>query len=59
MGDTKNTHSLNISFIWTWGYDHALRDQEGSVTFVLSLYNYIVKYHDAFQAFMKVSFHLF
>lgn len=59
MGDTQNTHSLNVSFIWTWGYDHVLHDQEGSVTFVLSLYHYILKYHDAFQAFMKVSFHLF
>lgn len=59
MGDTQNSHGLNISFIWTGGRDHVLHDQEGSATFVLSLYHYTVKYHDAFQAFEKVSLHVF
>lgn len=57
-GHPEQSHSLNISFVWSWEYDHALCDQEGSMTSVLLLDNYAVKWHDAFQEFMKISVHL-
>lgn len=32
-GHPEQSYSLNISFLWSWGYDHVPCDQEGSVTF--------------------------
>lgn len=56
--DAQNCHGVAILFVWSWGYDHVLCDQEVCVTFVLLLCNYAVLHHDAFQELMEIPFHL-